>query len=536
MIAPCDSTLMHASFTKMFLISQAEVLAIVSLVLFWGIWGYAEIHLHLPFLKGRLYHQEPEIIWDLPLRCRLGEDVPLYLLIKDAHRFPVHLLKANVTITHLASGKKVSTQLDINRSATERFFFEIFPLSVELFDAPGDYNLSAELSYRIGDRETRCRQDNYCYLPKEPFRITIDREPLPTLENLYWGDLHIHSNYTDDQIEFGAPIPMIVNCARAMGLHFVAITDHSFDYPEAAEAAHDKWQQFLQECNSLNGKEGVLVLPGEEVSVGNAKDRNVHCLVLGSKQFFPGKGDGRLFRTKPTLNLSQLFASLKSTGNSAIVAAAHPFDHIPGTHRWFLRRDNWHSKDLEQPALDYWQILNGRVDEAFYEGKGRWVEKLLEGRKIGILGGTDAHGNFNNFRQIRIPLLQMIYHREQLLGQTRTGILVEEKLTLTSLQDALVKKRVIVSNGPAGMVSVYQGTEKFFPGDVVPSQTPFKLMVEARSSEYFGTLSHLKLCIGKMGNRGEQIKTIYLSENSFHYRQEMDFSNGLPEGYLRLEV
>lgn len=164
------------------------------------------------------------------------------------------------------------------------------------------------------------------------------RCPLPTLPGLYWGDLHTHSNYTEDQIEFGAPLPETACCARALGLHFIAVTDHSYDMDNLPgdytrnDPELRKWRQFRAEVAHLNRElDGFIILPGEEVSVGNQRRQNVHCLVLGSGDFYPGAGDSgdRPLFNRPTLALPELYARVQASGNGAVIAAAHPREVPP---------------------------------------------------------------------------------------------------------------------------------------------------------------------------------------------------------------
>ncbi len=52
---------------------------------------YAEVHFRLFGLWSRYFMKEPEIVADLPFRLRAGEELPLLLMVKDAHRFPIVL-------------------------------------------------------------------------------------------------------------------------------------------------------------------------------------------------------------------------------------------------------------------------------------------------------------------------------------------------------------------------------------------------------------------------------------------------------------
>jgi hypothetical protein len=272
--------------------------------------AYAEIHFRFPCLPSRLFRKEPEIIFDLPHRGEQGKEIPLFLLIKDAQRFPVFLASLEVTIVDMKEQRSQVFHFPLDLEITEKFYFKIIPLAAENFPRPGDYQLTAKLSYKDSEKNNKTIvQDNYNYIPHPPFHIFISPHSLPMLDNWYWGDLHVHSNYTDDQVEFGAPVEVTAAAAQSIGLHFLAITDHSYDLDDDPDnylinrTDIPKWNSFQQKIKQLQLKQKNLVLiPGEEVSAGNHRKKNVHCLILNDPQFHPGKGDSaeRLMKHKPT--------------------------------------------------------------------------------------------------------------------------------------------------------------------------------------------------------------------------------------------
>jgi hypothetical protein len=509
------------------------------------IFGYAEIHYRLPFLPSWIFKKEPEIIFDLPTRGQLNQQIPLFLFIKDAQRFPLMLERLTFIITPQNSLNSTQCETELNQQIQSKFFSRTFEIPADHFPQAGFYKVIAQLTCRTRCRKIKLKQDNYRGIPHDPFLIHIAADPLPVLPNCYWGDLHLHSNYTDDQVEFGAPIRETARCAKAMGLNFVAITDHSYDLDDKLDnylendPSLKKWQKFVKEVERAeNYSPGFLVLGGEEVSAGNHRNENVHCLVFGNRTFYHGSGDGGelLLYNLPTHSLEQLYREVENAGEAVIIAAAHPFDKPPYAQRKLLNRGYWHKTDLSNPALDYWQIFNGRSDKYFRTGLEAWKETLLEGSRVGILGGTDAHGNFNCFRQVSIPFLTMIKHREQLLGQTRTGIFSEKPLSRAALLEALKQKRVIVSNGPAGEISVVQDGNKHFLGDKIKANSGFILSVNAASSAEFGAITSAVVHIGDYRKKEERPETVAVYSNAYTLQTQMNFAFGLPPGYLRLEV
>lgn len=523
---------------------ESDLLWILSSYLLFIVLGYAEIHFRVKGIPSYLYKAEPEILFDLPHRGQTGQAIPLFLFVKDADRFPVALERLKISI---AASPAAVTHLEsvLDQRVESKFFSCTFHLPAHHFPQQGHYRLLAELSYRVNHRPRRLRLDNYRSIPQNPFSIYISADPLPALPGWHWGDLHLHSNFTDDQVEFGAPLRETALCARSAGLSFIALTDHSYDLDDApgnylaSDPNLSKWRQFLEECERSNGLfPGFVVLAGEEVSAGNQRGQNVHCLVLGNRTFYPGSGDGgeKLFENRPTFSLEELFRRVQSASEGAVIAAAHPFDQPPLAQQWVLNRGYWRREDLYREGVDYWQILNGRRDKFFEQGLRAWIEALLAGRRSGIIAGTDAHGNFNCFRQVSIPFFKMVRRRGQLLGETRTGIYSEKPLTRATLLEALKQKRAIISDGPAAELSVYQEGRLYRIGDTARPGLPATVKIAALSSREFGVLKSALLCLGERGQKEERELIIPLPGDAYRHRTEMEFPAGLPAGYLRLTV
>ncbi|MEZ4746182.1 MAG: CehA/McbA family metallohydrolase [Calditrichia bacterium] len=514
--------------------------------LLWFVIGYAEIHFRIPGLPSRLFKKEPEIVFDLPHRATVGNAVPLFLFVKDADRFPVKLGDISVTIYRFGDAIAIANHtFRVNAAIDTYFASNTFWLPETAFPEPGKYLILSNLAYIVNGRQQQLVQDNYRGLKTAPFQITIGESGLPTLPGMHWGDIHIHSNFTDDAVEFGAPIAETAVCAQSLGLSFFAITDHSFDLDEPSvddwhvSQPNPRWDQFLQHIYAAQtAHPEICIIPGEEVSVGNSRNENVHCLLLGNRRFYPGTGDSgdRLLHNRPTLTLPELISLVNANDPDALIIAAHPFDVPPVSQKAVLNRGFWRRDDRHLPALCGWQLLNGRKDVFYDYGFEKWREALLSGKQIGIFAGTDAHGNFNNFRQVKIPLLQMIFHRQQLLGQTRTGIFLEEKPDETAVLAQLSRKRAVISNGPAAWLGIDQNGQRHFPGETIAAETPFTAQISAKSTAEFGKISEIRLITGNVPTRKESIQLIQPVLAAGSIEKTIDFPHGLPTGYLRLSV
>ena len=59
---------------------------------------YAELHFRFKWSHSRYYLREPEILADLPYRVEPDTSIPILLLIKDSHQFPITLHEVEVRI------------------------------------------------------------------------------------------------------------------------------------------------------------------------------------------------------------------------------------------------------------------------------------------------------------------------------------------------------------------------------------------------------------------------------------------------------
>ena len=60
---------------------------------------YTEIHHRFKFLGSKYFKKEPEIVVDIPHRIEPTQDIPILLLIKDSHEFPIILIAIDIKIS-----------------------------------------------------------------------------------------------------------------------------------------------------------------------------------------------------------------------------------------------------------------------------------------------------------------------------------------------------------------------------------------------------------------------------------------------------
>lgn len=503
---------------------------------------YAETHYHFRFAPSLIYRRQPEIIADAPHRLEPGNDLPILLIIKDAHRFPITLEEIAVRARPSHGPLVVQCVLcNTPECLAQRYWWRLFPLALP-DDWTGWIEINVEITYKVGGRRRRCRNDNYVGTSHRPLVVYKAETPLPNLPAHYHGDLHCHTDGTDDQVEYGAPVEAMVPLARAQGVHFFAATDHSYDLDDVpGDYLHNdpllrKWHGLQERIQRLNATQReVVIIPGEEVSCGNARGENVHSLVLNHDCFIPGRGDGgeKWLHTSPDLTIAAVLAQLDG---EALAYAAHPAVRLPRLEALLLNRGQWHRADLQHARLHGLQFWNGAtLGEA--EGFEQWRQLLLAGRRVFAIAGNDAHGNFNRSRQIVFPCVNLAESDQHVFGRARTVVKLAGEFNLRNLIAALRQGRNCLTTGPLLDFSIVvpDGTIHQ-PGDTVRLKDA-SLCLTAICSPEFGRIEQVIVWRGDL-RRGEEEQLFKLRAFADAYR----FVDKLPlrdlpaPGYLRVEA
>jgi hypothetical protein len=377
---------------------------------------------------------------------------------------------------------------------------------------------------RAGSRRVRTvRGHNYPGLRPVALRVLAAKDPLPRAGACIFADLHHHSEYTSDQVEYGAPLDAVADIALTMGLSAAAVTDHSYDLDDSEHSFRIKdpslgrWNAMREKCGAVEKRTGFVFLPGEELSCGNDAGENVHLLLINNRAFIPGSGDSAevWFRTHPEHPMRRV---LDQKEPAALAFAAHPEHRFRFLQRRLLARGHWAGTDYRHPNLNGLEILNGPPDTAYLKGLRIWIRLLLEGRRLFLVAGNDAHGAFNRTFQLGVPFLFVRENRRYLFGKSRTGILADGRPSRESVLDALAAGRAFITTGPAMRLEVRNETGAVARlGDRIRGNR-FTLTVEAATSEEYGAFDHVRVWLGDLGARREipwiEIKTPH-SENRF---------------------
>ena len=499
---------------------------------------YAETHYRFPYFFSYLKKDEPEIVADAPYRIEPGNEIPVLVLVKDSHRYPCTLHQITVTISRIGTPAVRCLLLTRPVVIKKKWWWSIYRIASE--PLKGWINLDVEIDIEVENVRRIYHNDNYRTSSRSPLKVYLAEVPLPRLPGLCFGDVHVHSYYTDDQVEYGAPPDAAVIFSKAMGLSFFGITDHSYDLDDDVgnylqnDPSLPKWRSLRREISFLNRRyRNHKILLGEELSCRNVRGENVHLLLYGNRQFIPGSGDSaeRWFRTRSDFSIVEVLHNL----TDAIAAAAHPKEQVPLLQKLLLRRGTWTQADLRMIGISGMQFLNGDVLNGFKRGKHEWTNLLLAGLRIHAVAGNDAHGNFNRFRQIGFPFFAIAEHHRQIFGKMRTGLFLFARLSEKSIQSAIGRGNGIISDGPVATIHATNDLgEKASLGENIEGK---RLMIHllAESSREFGILRCVRLFLGLLGNNGEELLLKTNDIGQFKFDQVFSLEI-MQAAYLRLEV
>ena len=395
---------------------------------------YAETHFKFKLPWSLLYRPWPEILFDMAFQAVPGITPKLWIVVRDADRFPVVLESAEIKIEGPDESKKREIKLDIRAEKAVEFF----PIDLDGI-APGIYRILPQITVsRIkspngkNERRTFVRW-NLPRLKPKPLLLHVLAEQPPKAPGYAAGEMHCHTHYSRDHVEFGASPAVLQQAAASVGLDFACCTDHAYDfafaeddYTREAWSPAPRFQALRDEITALpSGKGFPLMLAGEEVSVGNSKKENVHVTVFAPEGYIPGLGDcGRYWlENKPTLSIPQM---LEMT--SAHCFAAHPFQQMGILEKFIFRRGYWQSKDLhtdKQHPIRGLQFWNGIRDEGFKLGREFWIAELGKGNFLLPIGGNDAHGDLNDTTSVATPLVSLHHSRDHVFGKVRTVVKID---------------------------------------------------------------------------------------------------------------
>ncbi len=506
--------------------------------------SYAETHYRFKYFFSLYKKSDPEIIADAPHRVDPDRSYPVMILIKDADKYPVELLSVRLTLFHNAA--KIHTQTFNflpHLKIDSHYFYKIveLPFTGQLASLFGHMEMEAEITVLRNGKTKVVRNNNHRFTSKTPLKFYRSKTKLPSLNGWIYGDPHTHSTYTEDQLEFGSPISAAPHLCRAMGISFFGVMDHSYDLDDRVDnyllndPALPKWNALQKEIDEVNAREkDFAVLRGEEVTCTNSDNNNVHFLLFGNRRFFHGSGDSgeKWFRTKSEYTIQQILAEKEK---NVVAFASHPTEEVPFLQRFFLRRDEWNVNDMNERQLHGIQILNGEVSDGFLRGLDIWKWMLKRGEKKFLLAGNDAHGNFNRYVQISIPMLSFREKETQLFGEMRSAVLTHQ-ISEQSIIEAMGKGRVVITNGP--MISIAVETDVQDAGTVGETVigNRFVVKIQGATTDEFGTFRSITVFFGVIGKNERRLFEITDLSDPYSLHRISDWHDAEFFSYIRAEA
>ena len=320
------------------------------------------------------------------------------------------------------------------------------------------------------------------------------------------GNLHIHTHYSDGTAEPAS----VAHAAQDAGLDFVIITDHNAYHPE-----HAGWY------------DKVLLLVGQEIHAPDRSHEN-HLLVFGAKEELVSlAGDPQA-----------LVTAVHEQGGLSFLA--HPYEHS-GT---FSNEPeiNWRRWDVQGfDGIELWNYMSefkSHCTEAatallyafwpklaimgpYPETLARW-DALLGARRIGAVGGSDAHGTTYRLGPIR----RRVFGYQHCFRALNTHLLLSAPWHNDLPQDArlvyeaLSLGRAFVAYDALAPARGFQfwaetGDTRYTLGDEFVAHSPVRFVVQMPRRAHIRLIAN-GYCVAKTMNR----VLTYCSDTPGAYRVE----------------
>ncbi|WP_295070782.1 hypothetical protein [uncultured Fibrobacter sp.] len=415
---------------------------------------YAETHFKFKLPWSLLYKPWPEIIFDAPFQFVPGVEPYLWIVVRDADHFPTTIKSAEIVLKTRTQNAQQDALLlqdaqqtqdvpqpdiiickELNIEVREQMRF--IPLALGKIPT-GTYEAHCKLTVEREGKLQTFERWNLPRLKSVPLRFKVLNEMPPIAPGYAAGEMHCHTHYSADHVEYGATPEVLQLAAKAVGLDFVNCTDHAYDfaftqedYTKEVDSPVPRFQKLREEIAALpvkdeNGNDMPLMLAGEEVSAGNSKGENVHMTVLAPEGYLPGLGDcGRYWlENRPTRSIKQILNMTE-----AHCFAAHPFQQMGMLEKFVFRRGYWKPEDLQlknKHSIRGLQFWNGIRDEGFKLGREFWINELGKGNYLLPIGGNDAHGDLNSMTAVDLPLISLKHTRAHTFGNVRTVIKLDD--------------------------------------------------------------------------------------------------------------
>ncbi len=499
--------------------------------------GYCETHFRFGGISpSLLFRREPEIVVDCPARLGSGSNCPVMVLVNEIETYPAEIISLEVVL--FAAGNSVKTVLfdSLDRYEVEhplQFKAKLYHLFIESeFLASGWNTIQAKVTAKVRGKQKTVLNDNFPTASHDPLRVFVADLPFPGSGEAIFGDFHAHSIHTQSPVEFGAPLESVALMGKASGLDFAAIVDHSYDLEcdihnyRNRDANLSNWK--LQQ-RELPQDDSFTLIVGEEISGRKGRGGVVHLGAMGHESFIRGSGDGARIgydrKSEPTL----AEAADQVVNEKGITFAAHPGERTSLLQRIMLRRGNWNLADLSDSVTAF-QGINGGFGKFWFIARKLWVKAILSGKRIPLVAGNDAHGDFNRYRAIGFPFLYVKDNPHRFFGLGRTGIYSNDR-SKDSIFGMVRRGKTFITDGPFLSICAESGS---VVGEEIDRSV--ELFVQCESSEEFGPLAQLLVITGSFANQKETVWRTIFPENSYSASPKIDSAVLISADYIRVEL
>jgi hypothetical protein len=340
----------------------------------------------------------------------------------------------------------------------------------------------ANLGYAAGDAiqlkvSVYYKDDWFNYTEDRYLRVHVGNGRFPWPSDWYGGDTHYHTMYTNNTVEFGAPLPAVQLTAVAMGLDWLTVSDHSCDLDETGDGsfsyATHHWEYTIQSPSGIEtvyrdvfsygsswGSIGTDVADldtpdfrlyrGVEINLSSVDpdtwQKTLHCLFY-NPDYISSPLSGALGESPVTPPLPDGLDQLAADG---FAYAAHPIYDLSGVNgtQWldedldtaltrdkfrgleaFNTRETRQSSDANNPWSDFdaGTPPGNPYPNELLAGVALWDDLLVADmasgnpRKVFFSGGSDAHGDFNYAAYSNIL---SSYATDNAMGKVQTVVFV----------------------------------------------------------------------------------------------------------------
>jgi hypothetical protein len=370
----------------------------------------------------------------------------------------------------------------------------------------------ANLGYAAGDaiqlKVSVYYKDNiFNYTEDRYLRVHVGSGRFPWPAGWYGGDSHYHTMYTNNTVEFGAPLPAVKLTAMSMGLDWLTVTDHSCDLDETGDGTFSyatlHWEYTIQSPSGIEtvyrdvfsygsswGSIGADVADldspdfrlyrGVEINLasvdGDTWEKTLHCLFY-NPDYISSPYSGFIGEQPVTPPLPDGLDLLAAEG---FAYAAHPLYDLSGVNGtvWadedldtalvreafrgleaFNTRETRRSGDANNPWADFdaGTPADNPYPNELLDGVALWDDLLVadmasgQPRKVFFSGGSDAHGDFNYAAYSNIL---SSYATDNAMGKVQTVVHVPGSYgpgnlpPMGEIKAALRAGRLVVTDGP----------------------------------------------------------------------------------------